>query len=58
MPKIKDSFFNSRLILFNETFASLAKDNNRICVLWHEAIAGRRTEDVACAFPKVLHNLR
>nr|CAI5867303.1 unnamed protein product [Callosobruchus analis] len=36
---------------FSETFASLAKDNNHICVVWYEAIAGRRAEDVR-HFPK------
>lgn len=43
MPKIKDSFFTSRLIVFNETFASLSKKGEHCCILWHETIAGRRT---------------
>lgn len=54
MPKIKDSFFTSRLVLFNETFGAMANKNEHFCILWHEAIAGRRAEDIASSFLKFL----
>ncbi|CAH2001882.1 unnamed protein product [Acanthoscelides obtectus] len=41
-----------RLVVFNETFASLHKDGN-ICVMWHEAIRGRSATDVASAYYNV-----
>lgn len=56
MPKVKDSFFTSRLIAFNETFAVMGKNKKspHFCILWHEGIAGRRAEDVACSFIKFI----
>lgn len=54
MPKVKDSFFTSRLVLFNETFGAMAKKYEHFCILWHEAIAGRRAEDIASSFLKFL----
>ena len=38
--KSKTCFFTPRLQAFNETFASLSKDQD-ICVVWHEGTAGR-----------------
>ncbi|KAL3266636.1 hypothetical protein HHI36_010799 [Cryptolaemus montrouzieri] len=46
----KNSFFISRLICFNETFASLRNHGQNVCVLWHEAIMGRNSSDVVCAY--------
>ncbi|KAL4099112.1 hypothetical protein QTP88_023591 [Uroleucon formosanum] len=37
----KSSFFTSRLVVFNETFAQLKPNALCHCVLWHEAIAGQ-----------------
>lgn len=54
MPKVKDSFFTSRLVVFNETFGAMAKKYEHFCILWHEAIAGRRAEDIASSFLKFL----
>ncbi|CAH2010131.1 unnamed protein product [Acanthoscelides obtectus] len=57
LPKMstKESFFVSRLVVFNETFASLHKDGN-IFVMWHEAIRGRSATDVASAYYNVIKN--
>ncbi|KAJ8728269.1 hypothetical protein PYW08_016654 [Mythimna loreyi] len=48
MPKIKDSFFLSRLVAFNLTFAPLCKDAkiNSKCVVWHEAMMGRDANNI------------
>lgn len=46
LPESKTCFFTSRLVVFNETFASLKPKGNSICVLWHEAIAGRKGENI------------
>lgn len=46
MPDIKFSFFTSRLLVFNETFAQLKPNALCHCVLWHEAIAGCKAENV------------
>lgn len=42
-----------RLVVFNETFAALTKDDN-ICVMWHEAIRGRSASDVASAYYNII----
>ena len=36
---LKKHFFVSRLVVFNETFASLKKDDGFV-ILWHDAILG------------------
>lgn len=55
MPDVKETFFISRLITYNETFASMQKKQGRHnFILWHEGVAGRRAEDVASAFIKFL----
>ena len=43
----------SRLVVFNETFASLNR-NDDFTILWHEAIAGRQAWNVASAFIKCI----
>ena len=55
LPKmsIKEHFFVSRLMVFNETFASISEKDD-ICVLWHEAISGRDADDVASAYAAVM----
>lgn len=58
MPKVKDSFFTSRLVVFNETFGALGSKDEHFCIVWHEATAGRRAEDIASAFLKLLKHLR
>nr|CAI5831025.1 unnamed protein product [Callosobruchus analis] len=52
---IKDSFFISRLVIFNETFAPLHKGDNK-CYIWHEAIRGRNAPDIASTFYHVIKN--
>ena len=41
MPDIKDSFFCSRMVAFNETFASLQPGQPHLAVVWNESIRGR-----------------
>lgn len=50
MPDIKETFFLSRLIVFNQTFASLKKNDSHYLIIWHEDIAARNAEDVTSAF--------
>lgn len=57
MPDVKDSFFCSRLVAFNETFASM-KNDAHFCVLWNEAIHGRNASDVTSSYIKVMEHLR
>lgn len=47
--------FNFRLVVFNETFASLKLDEN-ICVVWHEATRGRSAADVTSSYYNVIKN--
>lgn len=60
MPKVKDSFFLSRLIAFNLTFAPLMKKSNfnSICVLWHEAYAGRDANNIVDAIATFIEKER
>lgn len=57
IPKmtIKNSYFISRLVVFNETFAALHHEKNK-CLLWNEAIQGRNAPDVASTFYHVIRN--
>lgn len=52
MPQLQEAFFLSRLVVFNETFAAMQKNEKHQCILWHEATAGRKAEEVACSFSK------
>lgn len=60
IPKMstKNSYFVSRLVVFNETFAPLHKTDNgsseNLCVLWHEAISGRCASHVASSYCQVI----
>ena len=55
LPKLttKETVFTSRVICYNETFARLSSGTD-LCVLWHEAIAGRNAEQVASAYIKAV----
>lgn len=59
IPKMttKNSFFVSRLVCFNETFANLRKNGTNFCIMWHEAIKGRTGPDVVSTFYNLLKNL-
>ena len=52
MDTFKSVVFTKRIIAFNETFAPLGSTNvnQPVAVLWHEAIADRRKEDIISAF--------
>lgn len=56
MPNIKSSYFVSRLVVFNETFATITKSSifNSYCVLWHEAINGRKAENLTDAIIRII----
>ncbi|KAL4107980.1 hypothetical protein QTP88_018248 [Uroleucon formosanum] len=58
MPDTKSSFFTSRLVVFNETFAQLKPNALSYCVLWHEAIAGRKAENVIDSILALISNQR
>lgn len=60
MPKVpsKDYFFSRKLVLFNETFACPGKDNDAMCILWHEGEAGRKAFNVANAYNKFVEEKR
>lgn len=58
MPNLQEAFFLSRLVVFNETFAAMQKTGKHQCILWHEATAGRKADEVACAFIKFLDIVR
>jgi len=52
IENLKSSFFTSRLVIFNETFAQLGiqKEKQNQMVIWNESVARRKKEDVASAF--------
>uniref|UniRef100_A0A2S2NCQ6 DUF7869 domain-containing protein n=1 Tax=Schizaphis graminum TaxID=13262 RepID=A0A2S2NCQ6_SCHGA len=56
LPNIKASYFTSRLVVFNETFATIKKGSlfTSYCVLWHEAINGRKAENITDSILKVI----
>ena len=56
LPKmtLKEQFFVSRLVVFNETFASV-KDDGDYVILWHEAISGRLAVDVASTYIRCIN---
>ena len=55
LPKmtLKEHFFVSRLVVFDEIFASV-KDGDFV-ILWHEAISGRSGVDVASSYTKCVN---
>ena len=56
LPKltVKEHFFVSRLVVFNETFASVKQDGDYV-LLWHEAISGRLGVDVASTYIRCIN---
>jgi len=56
LPKmtIKEHFFVSRLVVFNETFASLSAGQPDYVILWHEALSSRTAGDVASAYVRAV----
>ena len=57
IPKLKskEHVFISRLIVFNETFATLNKDvREHLLMLWHEGVAGCTAQDVAASYLKCM----
>ncbi|KAL5236485.1 hypothetical protein ACI65C_003895 [Semiaphis heraclei] len=58
IPDSKTCFFTSRLIVFNETFASLRPKGKSHCVLWHEAVAGRKAENIADSILSIMREER
>ena len=56
LPKLttKKHLFVNRLVTFNETFASKTPGKPDYCILCHEAIAGRKSPDVASAFLQLI----
>ena len=56
LPKmtLKEHFFISRLVVFNETFACLTPGKD-ILLLWHEAISGRNAKDVASSYIRCIN---
>ena len=62
-PGNKTAIFTKRIIAFHETFAAVGrsrqkKKKNNIAVIWHEAIAGRKQEEITSCFVKVLQKGR
>ena len=58
LPGYKTCLFTSRLITFNMTFAPIGKkgkshSHKPVGVLWHEAIAGRKDENITSTFRKI-----
>ena len=59
IDQFKKTIFTSRLVCFNETFAPLSKSAKKsIAILWHEAVCGRKDEDIASAFQKFISEYR
>lgn len=61
MPKVKDSFFLSRMITFNLKFAPIRKkpNVNSICVIiLHEAYSGRDANDIVNAIAAMIEKER
>ena len=50
----KEHLFVSRLVTFNETFASKTPGKPDYCILWHDAIAGYKSPDAASAFLQLI----
>lgn len=52
MDTFKIAVFTQRIIAFNQTFAPVGKKHkeNPLAVVWHEAITGRKKEDIVSAF--------
>lgn len=53
---IKNSYFVSRMVVFNEIFASLQKIGKIYvyCVLWNESVSGRRSSAVTSTYLNII----
>ena len=51
---LKEHFFVSRLVAFNETFASI-KEVGDFIILWHKRISGKLGENVASSYVKYVN---
>lgn len=52
LPGVKSACFTRRLVAFHHTFAPVASYTSRekpVSILWHEAVSGRKCEDIASA---------
>lgn len=58
MDQFKSGIFTPRLVVFNETMSQLGKHGTDTAVIWHEAIADRKDEDIASAFYTWINTLR
>ncbi|CAH1115662.1 unnamed protein product [Psylliodes chrysocephalus] len=64
LPRIdtfKQVFFTQRIIAFNESFVRVGKNQKSACpaaVIWHEALAGRKKEEICSVFHKYLLSQR
>ena len=56
--KKNNNFFSRKVVLFNETFASPSKNGQAICILWHEAEAGRKASNVASSYVRFMRENR
>ena len=50
----KEHIFVSRLVTFNETFASKTPGKLDYCIHFHDAMAGRKAFDIASAFLQLI----
>ena len=63
LPGIETCVFTKRIIAFNETFTPLggkhkSKPGKPIGILWHEAVTGRDTRDIARTNYKLIRSFR
>ena len=58
MDQFKSVLLMTRLVVFNETISQLGKDGTYTAVIWHEALSGRRDEDIASSFYTWIKSLR
>jgi len=60
MDTFKTALFTRRIIAFNESFVPLgaSRKYKPLAVIWHEAIAGRKKEDITSAFCAFLMKYR
>lgn len=52
MESFKEAIFTRRMVVINGTFAPLGENQSvrSVAVLWHEAITGRKKEDIIDTF--------
>ena len=57
MPQYKEAIFTRRLVTFNETFARLGSNSAPLAIIWHEAIGGRKDENVSSTWVTAIRHL-